>query len=155
MRNSPICPCSITKYSFSAMDRFQRASCMSFNLVSFPFSLYSLSPERKTRWLMTSLSVSSAKERTTSAIPNAGLFVFPLKMMSSLLSPFRDLDLCPPRTHKRASTMLLFPVPFGPTIAVMPEWKMIFVFSGKDLKPWSSIFLMSMFSTAIFLESQK
>ncbi len=141
----------MTKYSFSAMDRFHKASWMSFSLTAFPSILYSLSPERKTRWLMMSSSLSSARKRATSAMPNGDLWVFPLKIISSLLSPFSDFALWPPRTQRRASTMLLFPVPFGPTMAVMPGWKMILVRSGNDLNPWSSIFFMNMLWTAALL----
>ncbi len=44
-----------------------------------------------------------------------------------------------------ASTRLLLPVPLGPTMAVMPGWKTIFVLSAKDLNPCNSSFLMIMF----------
>jgi len=38
-------------------------------------------------------------------------------------------------TQRMASTMFDFPQPFGPTMAVMGSWKLIEVFSTKDLKP--------------------
>jgi hypothetical protein len=38
-------------------------------------------------------------------------------------------------THKMASDMLDFPLPFGPTIAVIGFSNVSLVFSGNDLKP--------------------
>src|SRR5437867_7995468 len=64
----------------------------------------------------------------------------PLKMTSSIFSPRSDFALCSPRTHAIASDTLLFPHPFGPTIAVMPDSFMaISPLSENDLKPISSI----------------
>src|SRR5512139_3291571 len=65
-------------------------------------------------------------------------------MTSSILSPRRLFALCSPRTHRKASTMLLLPHPFGPTIQVQPWWKEMGVRSEKDLNPLSSICLILM-----------
>ena len=76
----------------------------------------------------------------TSAMPIGARFREPLKMTSSIFSPRSDLALCSPRTHAMASETLLFPQPFGPTIAVTPSsWTTISPLSEKDLKPRSSM----------------
>src|SRR6476660_6583368 len=50
-------------------------------------------------------------------------------------SPRRLFALCSPRTHVIASTTLLLPQPFGPTMAVTPVSKASSDRSGKLLKP--------------------
>src|SRR5690606_14822822 len=57
------------------------------------------------------------------------------KITSSMRSPRRLLALCSPSTHVSASTTLLLPHPFGPTIAVTPASKCNSARSGKLLKP--------------------
>ena len=45
---------------------------------------------------------------------------------------------CSPKTHRTASKIFDFPLPFGPTIDVIPRLKSIYTFSPKDLKPFIS-----------------
>ena len=59
----------------------------------------------------------------------------PLKITSSIRSPRRLLALCSPSTHVMASTTLLLPQPFGPTMAVTPSSNPSSARSGKLLKP--------------------
>ena len=77
--------------------------------------------------------------RVTSAMPLDFLAAVPAKMTSSILSPLSALALCAPSTQRIASQMLLLPLPFGPTIHVMPRSNSITVGSANDLNPWSSI----------------
>lgn len=49
--------------------------------------------------------------------------------------PLSDLTDCSPNTQRTASTILLFPEPFGPTIAVIPDFISKSILSAKDLKP--------------------
>src|SRR5438552_1449473 len=74
----------------------------------------------------------------TSARPRLFREVEPLKMTSAISPPRRLLALCSPRIQRTASTMLLLPDPFGPTMAVMPAGKSNRVFSAKLLNPISS-----------------
>src|SRR5919202_984989 len=74
----------------------------------------------------------------TSAMPKLRRVVDPLKMTSAISPPRKLLALCSPRIQRTASTMLLFPDPLGPTIAVMPSPKENSVLSAKLLKPASS-----------------
>src|SRR5262249_42015300 len=64
--------------------------------------------------------------------------VEPLKMTSAISPPRKLLALCSPSTQRTASTMLLLPLPLGPTMAVMPAAKSNWVLSAKLLKPTSS-----------------
>ncbi len=73
--------------------------------------------------------------RRTSAADVGFRTSLPPKMMSSMRSPRRLLALCSPRTHVRASTTLLLPQPFGPTMAVTPSSNVSSARSGKLLKP--------------------
>ena len=45
---------------------------------------------------------------------------------------------CSPSTQRMASTMLVLPLPFGPTTDVIPGPKSTRMRCGKDLKPWMS-----------------
>src|SRR5262249_34871665 len=60
---------------------------------------------------------------------------------SCICSPRRLLALCSPSTHVMASTTLLLPQPFGPTMAVTPVSKASSERSGKLLNPASSSLL--------------
>src|SRR5205823_1304403 len=60
-------------------------------------------------------------------------------MRSSMRWPRSDLALCSPRAQRPASSTLLFPQPWGPTIAVMPGSTFTTVFSPNDLKPGSAM----------------
>ena len=103
---------------------------------------YSLSPERNSLRVIVTSSKSSASARSAlskasviSATPRGRRLLVPLKMTSSILLPRRYLTRCSPKTQRTASEILLFPDPFGPTMAVMPAPNSRFVRSAKDLKP--------------------
>ena len=49
------------------------------------------------------------------------------------MEPRKSFGLCSPKTQRIASATLLFPHPFGPTIAVIPGLKSTFSLSAKDL----------------------
>ena len=61
----------------------------------------------------------------TSANPTFFLICVPAKITSSIFKPRRVFTLCSPKTHLTASDILLFPLPFGPTIVVIPSKKTI------------------------------
>src|SRR5690606_32150169 len=63
----------------------------------------------------------------------------PAKITSSIFPPRNDLALCSPSTQRIESEILLLPLPFGPTTAVMPRTNSSSVRSANDLKPDSSI----------------
>ena len=73
--------------------------------------------------------------RRTSAAAVGLRASLPPKMTSSMRSPRRLLALCSPSTQVSASTTLLLPQPFGPTIAVTPSSNVSSDRSGKLLKP--------------------
>ena len=77
----------------------------------------------------------------TSAIPLDFLLSVPEKMTSSIFPPRSIFGLCSPSTHLIASLMLLFPLPLGPTMQVIPLSNSITTGSAKDLNPCISIFL--------------
>src|SRR5437879_6535464 len=56
-------------------------------------------------------------------------------MTSSILRPRMSFAWPEPRTHLTASTMLVLPEPFGPTIAVTPPSKRISVARANVLNP--------------------
>src|SRR5206468_9259158 len=64
--------------------------------------------------------------------------VEPLKMTSAISSPRRLFALCSPRIQRTASTILLLPLPLGPTTPVIPAAKSNCVLSAKLLKPTNS-----------------
>jgi len=59
----------------------------------------------------------------------------PAKITSAISAPRSRVARCSPRTQARASEMLDFPQPFGPTTAVIPLGKVSFCGSAKDLNP--------------------
>ena len=76
---------------------------------------------------------SDARKPTAAAV---GLRAsLPPKITSSMRSPRKLLALCSPSTQVSASTTLLLPQPFGPTMAVTPLSKVNSDLSGKLLKP--------------------
>ena len=78
----------------------------------------------------------------TSARPSGGALAVPAKMTSSIFDP-RMLDgPCSPITQARASTTLDLPEPLGPTIAEMPEARLIVEGWEKDLKPLKLMFVI-------------
>ena len=73
--------------------------------------------------------------RVTSANPCAFLKGVPPNITSSIFEQRKVLVDCSPNTHLIASLILLFPLQFGPTTAVIPGPNDNFVFSGKVLNP--------------------
>src|SRR6266581_883938 len=109
-------------------------------------SRYSELPSRYTRRVTrtscqsTASSVAqSERVRETSAKPTGLRVSLPLKITSAISSPRSDLADCSPSAQRTASSTLDLPQPFGPTIAVIPWWKLKIVLSANDLKPRSSI----------------
>src|SRR3990167_1508503 len=68
-----------------------------------------------------------------------GLLGEPPQIISSPRLPRMLFIDCSPRTKRNPSATLLFPLPFGPTIAAIGEVKTSCVFLPKDLNPVSSI----------------
>ena len=64
-----------------------------------------------------------------------------------MLDPRKSFELCSPKTQRIASATLLFPQPFGPTIAVTPLSNLISSLSAKDLNPATSNDLKYIFSS--------
>ena len=63
---------------------------------------------------------SLSKISETSAMFSGRRCAEPAKMMSSDFVPRRLRIFCSPSTQRMASVMLLLPLPFGPTMAVIP-----------------------------------
>ena len=87
-------------------------------------------------------SASTARARSvlsmhsaTFANPIGFLSVVPWKITSSIFSPRRVFAPCSPITQRRASLMLLLPLPLLPTTAVVWASKFSTVLSAKDLNP--------------------
>ena len=140
----PILPCSMTAYAFTPSPESISRSWMSRSRHTSPSIRYSLSPDRYRRRPISTLRVTgaapsrsgsppspgaspasaacatSASPSRTSAVAVGFRASLPLKITSSIRSPRRLLALCSPSTHVIASTTLLLPQPFGPTIAVTP-----------------------------------
>ena len=77
----------------------------------------------------------------------AGFFSFPPEKITSWLSlALMFLYDCSPKTHRTASKIFDFPLPFGPTIDVIPRLKSIYTLSPKDLKPFISTAFRYIFS---------
>ena len=88
-------------------------------------------------------SGTSNKPSKNIAIFFDGLFEVPENITSSIPEPlilFADVS---PIHHRNDSTIFDLPQPFGPTIPVKPSSIRKFVFSAKDLNPFSWIFLNS------------
>ena len=75
----------------------------------------------------------------TYAYPIGFLIWVPAKITSSILLPRSCFALCSPSTQRTASATLLFPLPFGPTIAVIPSWNLNTILFANDLNPCTSI----------------
>ncbi len=73
--------------------------------------------------------------KVTSATFKAGLLSVPVKITSVFSFARKFLGFFSARTHFIASTTLLFPQPLGPSKAVIPSEKSIWVRSANDLKP--------------------
>ena len=118
-------------------------SFMSFNLHFSPFRKYSFSPLLYT-FLVISISVYGtfryesvlSNTSVTEAKFNDFLLFEPENITSDILfDPLRVFTDCSPMTHFTASTILLLPLPFGPTIHVILSFKFKFILSAKDLNP--------------------
>src|SRR5438132_12027223 len=79
-----------------------------------------------------------SKVIVTSARPRLRREVEPLKMTSAISPPRRLFALCSPRIQRTASTILLLPLPLGPTPPVIPAAKSNCVLSAKLLNPTNS-----------------
>src|SRR3954464_4688875 len=121
----------------------ESSSCTSSSRQGTPLMAYSLSPLRNSvRVTVTSensMGNSPAElsmVRATSARPRACRLVDPAKMTSSILDDRMARGAWAPRTQATASTMLDFPLPFGPTTTVTPGSNSSVVVSANDLKPF-------------------
>src|SRR6266850_8399280 len=138
-------PRSMREYAWDPIPVSRKRSRTSRSRQGFLLMKYSLCPFRKVR-RPTAISVYSTGNTPrllnivseTSAMPSGFRCAEPVKMTSSSVSPRRWRMFCSPRTQRIASTMLVLPLPFGPTTAVMPGPKSTRTRCGKDLKPWMS-----------------
>jgi hypothetical protein len=89
------------------------------------------------------------KHKVTSAVPAAFLLLLPLNITSAICPLRRLFTLCSPSTHFTASTTLLLPQPFGPTMHVIEELKPNSVLSAKLLNPSRTIFSSLIFSSDV------
>ena len=62
----------------------------------------------------------------------------------------RSLLLCSPSTQRTASATLLLPLPFGPTMPVIPLWNSNRILLANDLKPCISILFKYIPTPAVF-----
>ena len=154
---SAIFPWPMTEYPSRLRPVSRNSSVTSRRRTTLLLILYSLSPLRYSlRETTTSFSWMGrlrsllSMVRETLAKPWAFRFWVPPKMTSSILDPRSTLLDCSPNTQRTPSLMLLFPLPLGPTMAVIPSSKVSLVRSGKDLKPCSS---MARSRIAVFLLS--
>ena len=139
---SSSCPCPTTVCRARPIPVSERSSWMSRRRTCSPPIRYSFSPARKIVRLI-SISVSGtgmipeelSMTRWTSAIPRPGRAGEPAKMTSAMAPPRRARGPCSPRTQEMASTRLDFPLPFGPTITLIPGANSSVVFSANDLNP--------------------
>ena len=140
-------PCEMMWWPVLPSPTEARSSTMSLRRTLERLRRYSLAPSVCTsREMETSLNESGkllpllSKVSVTDARLIRGAEPEPLKIRSSPRLPRSILSDCSPKTQRKASAMLLFPEPLGPTIAVMGASKVSSVFFANDLKPESSIF---------------
>ena len=144
---SSILPCDIMLKLSLAIPLSKRKLVISLSLTLPPFRKYSLVPSRYTRLFISTSSYSIGKYlsvlskiKETEATFIAPLLLLPEKMTSVIdPSPRSDFTDCSPKTQRTASTTLLLPEPFGPTIPLIPFVKTMSVLSANDLKPWAFI----------------
>src|SRR3990172_10362742 len=108
---------------------------MKYSLPPFANTLLVILTSLKSRFKKLS---ELSKKRDTSAIASS-YFLF-LNITSSIEFPRRDFTRCSPRTHEIASATLLLPLPFGPTITLIPRSKINWLLFAKDLKPLRVMF---------------
>src|SRR3954470_12327639 len=117
----------------------------SFRRTRRPLIRYWFSPERNAR-RVTETSANSigsqpselSKASVASAIPAGARPCPPLKMTSSVFLVRSACCPCSPRTQRTASATFDLPLPFGPTIPVIPGSNAKTVLLRKLLKPWIS-----------------
>ena len=83
-------------------------------------------------------------------MPSGRRCVVPEKITSSIFAPRKFRILCSPNAQRIASDKLLLPLPFGPTIALIPGLNSSSVLSANDLKPKTSNFFRSKPSHPVF-----
>ncbi len=122
-----------------------KSSMMSLSRQGVPLIRYSESPDRYSLRVMVSseystgkIPLSLTKVRETSAIPKAFFLAVPLKITLLITDERSREGRCSPNTHRKASTMLDFPQPFGPTMEVIPLSKLTLVLWAKLLNPCNS-----------------
>src|SRR3989344_9068229 len=120
-------------------------SMMSLRRTSDLFKKYCEIPSRPIRRLTdTSLKSTGKNPEPLSkwspacAMDILGLLGGPFQIKSSVLAPRRFLASRSPKSQRIESMTLLLPLPFGPTMAVIPAGNSKTVFWAKDLKPLSS-----------------
>ena len=120
---------------------------------------YCEKPSRPTRRTTeTSLKSTGKKPELLSklspaeAIATLDLEGVPPKIKSSALALLKFFASLSPKSQRIASIIFDLPLPFGPTIAVMPAGKSKIVFWAKDLKPLSSNDLRNMPNLLKFYE---
>ena len=88
------------------------------------------------------LALSKIRPSAGTASPASRITISPGTSSSlfftSIFPPRSIRVFCSPMTHSSASDKLDLPLPLGPTITVISFSKLSRVFSGNDLKPWSS-----------------
>src|SRR3989344_867513 len=140
-----------------------RSSSMSRSRTCEPLMEYSLVPSRNAARSIETSSKSIlncrrparpgelSKTMATAAREARGAWCEPPQMRSSALLPLMLFIDCSPSAKRKASATLLFPEPFGPTIAVIAFEYSKTVFLGNDLNPAIS----SRFSIWLLLYQKK
>ena len=128
-------PVSITKFNIS----FKRHGVRLIKYSPSPLCLCSLLVTSTSSYSTFKTCFELSKTKVTSAILTGFLCVEPLNITSLILFPRSDLTLCSPSTQRIASLILLFPHPFGPTMPITSESKLMTDLSAKDLNPCNSI----------------
>src|SRR3989338_9633486 len=120
----------------------ESSSVMSRSRTFEPFIEYSLVPSRKTARSRetSSKSILNVRRELSKIIETEARFARgavcePLNIKSSERFPRILFIDCSPSANLNASATLLFPEPFGPTIAVVELEKSKTVFLAKDLNP--------------------
>ena len=146
-------PCPITEYAVFPIPVSKNRVPISFSLLLLSFIKYSFSPEIWILLVIFTISLSKSKYLSVLSIINetsafvAGFFSFPPEKITSWLSlALMFLYDCSPKTHRTASKIFDFPLPFGPTIDVIPRLKSMYTLSPKDLKPFISTAFRYIFS---------
>src|SRR5512136_457302 len=97
-----------------------------------------------------------SKITVADAIPDLGRFSEPENIMSSVFFARNKPNDCSPKTQRKASAILDFPDPFGPTMAVIPsenrnsfrEANVLYPCSSNDFNLAGIAYLIPNFSSA-------